>query len=520
LIPLGNTSHIDIQSRTPSAFSKNKIKYPISNKVYELAQSDNRTHVYRSGVAFEGYNIFQFRDFDNEQYSFQITDMDGYIIDEFPSKNNYGYAQQINSTTFLLVSASPSYFWNIETGRNQSFNFTSHHDISYNPITKTFMTITSYYVNYYDLIDTPIVYRYDALCEMNIAGDVIWRLNTDSFVPFDWWSGEFTKGNRDITHSNTAFWDIEEDMIYLNSRNLNTFFKIDHSTGQVLWGLGEYGDFTLFDQWGNQRQNLFYHAHAVEKVDDDTFILFDNDYLNQTDSNNHRSRMLEITIDETTMTANVSWLWTGTGEYYSAYWGDADRLPNANRFGAFGAKTHDGTGIGPRLVEVNEFGHVVWEMYYTGGSLGIFKAERFRLRPTLSSLGNIKIQIGEHTKLSWQTWYNFRTRLKMKGNYTLYQEDQPIKSGDLVFDKFWRPTNLKFDIGDKLEKGKHNFTMIVADENGHTTEDKIVVFVGILPTTNSIVTTNSVTIPTAVSFILGLGIIVAMGRKKKELKSP
>ncbi|MHA2246579.1 MAG: aryl-sulfate sulfotransferase, partial [Candidatus Hodarchaeales archaeon] len=266
-----------------------------SQNIYQVKKSEYESYVNHSGEAFDGYNIFQFRDFDNEQYSFQIIDMDGNIINEFPSKNNYGYAHQINSTTFLLVSSSPSYFWNIETGRNQSFNFTSHHDISYNPITKTFMTITTEII--FDYIN---FYRYDIIREMNMDAIPIWTLNTSSFVPFDWWAGELSKDNRDITHSNTVFWDIEEDMIYLNSRNLNTFFKIDHSTGQVVWGLGEHGNFTLFDQWGNQRQNLFYHAHAVEKVDDDTFIIFDNDYLNQTDIGNHRSRMLEITIDETT----------------------------------------------------------------------------------------------------------------------------------------------------------------------------------------------------------------------------
>ncbi|MFX0126233.1 MAG: aryl-sulfate sulfotransferase, partial [Candidatus Hodarchaeota archaeon] len=432
------------------------------------------THVIHSGKSFDGYNIFQFRDFDNPPYSFRITDMEGNIIKTFPSENNYGYAQPINSTTFLMVSSAPSYFWNIETGKYSTIPFGSHHDISYNPKTKTFMTLITYLIIENVSSSEINTYRYDSILERDITGNVIWELNTSFFVPFNWWSGEFIGSNRDITHSNSVFWDIEEDMIYLNCRNLNTFFKIDHLTGRIVWGLGEHGNFTLFDQKGNKRENLFYHAHALEKVDDDTFILFDNDYLNQTNVNNHRSRILEISINETTMAANTSWSWAGTGEYYSAYWGDADRLPNGNRFGTFGTENHDQTDIGPRLVEVNEFGDVVWEMYYKGGSLGIFKSERFQLTPILNSPEDKDVKTGEAFKLSWQTWYNFRARLKMNGSYVLYQDGQAINNGDVLFNQFWRPTNLIFDLG-PLEFGEYNFTLLVSDEGGKITKDTVIV---------------------------------------------
>ena len=295
--------------------------------------------------------------------------------------------------------------------------------------------------------------------------------------------------------------------------NLNTFFKIDHKTGEVLWGLGEYGDFTLFDHYGKQRQNLFYHNHALKYVDNNTFILFDNDYLNKTKLNNHRSRLLEITVNETTMTANISWVWTGSGEYFSAVWGDVDRLPNGNRFGTFGTQTHPGTDIGPRFVEVNEAGDVVWEMYYKGGKYGIFRAERFRLKPILSIPEDKLIATGDPITLSWQTWYNFRTKLKMKGSYAFYQDGNEIYDGEVVFDKFWRPTNLTFDLN-SLKQGKHIFTLAVADEGGHTTEDTVVVYVGISP---SETTSNSVIIPTIVILLLELGMITTTRRKKRKL---
>jgi len=457
---LSNTSDIPL-SQIPKTLLNLNPPETISKKTATTNQLVENSYVFPSGDFFDGYNIFQLRDFSNQNYRYLITDMEGKLIKEFPCTNGYGYAHQINSTTFLLEgTGGPMYLWNIETGKNVSIPFSSHHDISYNPKTNTFMILTMTNVIYG--ADT---YRYDVISEVNISGNIIWQLNTSSFIPFSWWSGDLISGKKDITHSNTVFWDIEDGVIYLNCKNLNTFFKIDHSTGQVVWGLGEYGNFTLFDQYGNQRQRLFYKAHAVEKVDKNTFILFDN-------SNNQHSRMVEITINETTMIANSSWVWTGTGEYYSAYWGDADRLPNGNRFGTFGTQTHIGTDIGPRLVEVNESGHVVWEMYYKGGSFGIYKAERFRLNPILNSPEDRVILNGEPFSLSWQTWYNFRTRLKANGSYLLYQNGQVIKIGNIIFNQYWLPTNLTFDIS-SLEPGKHNFTLIVFDEEGHETNDTI-----------------------------------------------
>ncbi len=59
------------------------------------------------------------------------------------------------------------------------------------------------------------------------------------------------------------------------------------------------------------------HGHALEKISDDTFIYFDNDLHNQTDATNLRSRIMEIRLNEETMTANVSWEWIAPSDYFS-----------------------------------------------------------------------------------------------------------------------------------------------------------------------------------------------------------
>ncbi|MFX1508488.1 MAG: hypothetical protein ACFFDC_20600, partial [Promethearchaeota archaeon] len=173
---------------TESLFPSTKnifIKYNSSNTTYEefnsikSKQTEVGTSIIHSGEAFDGYNIFQFRNFTNREYNFRITDMEGKIIQEFPGNNTFSYGHLINSTTLLLQTLGGLYFWNIENGHIQRFTFGSHHDISYNPRTKTFMTLKG-----------PIVYqgqspyRYDVIQEINFKGEIVWLLDTSTFIPF------------------------------------------------------------------------------------------------------------------------------------------------------------------------------------------------------------------------------------------------------------------------------------------------------------------------------------------------
>jgi len=139
-----NMDNCILQLQNTKGFSNNSNNTAISKKIAEVKQPEQEPFVNHLGEVFEGFNLFQFRDLDNPPPNFKITDMDGRIIDEFQIDKTDGYGVPINSTTFLLVFENSTYFWNIETGRNQLFDFSSHHDISYNPMTKTFMTLETY----------------------------------------------------------------------------------------------------------------------------------------------------------------------------------------------------------------------------------------------------------------------------------------------------------------------------------------------------------------------------------------
>jgi len=244
-----------------------------------------------------------------------------------------------------------------------------------------------------------------------------------------------------------------------------------------LWGLGEYGDFYLYDQHGRLKRSLWYHGHSVEQIDTNRFILFDNDLHNQTNPLNQRSRILEITINETTMTAHESWSWTAPPNYYTAFWGDASRLPNGNRLGVFVNSQDD--VIESQFVEIDGNGQIVWSLNYpynllSDSKYGVYRLQRFRRTPIMNAPADVVALSGEDVTVTWKTWYNFRTKMKMNGTYRLFLNGSQIEMGTHIFDKFWCPTNLSTTIS-ALDPGTYNLTLALSDEGGHTAVDSVTV---------------------------------------------
>ena len=183
-----------------------------------------------------------------------------------------------------------------------------------------------------------------------------------------------------LTHANTLDWDYNNNVIYLNLRNTNTFYKINQTTGNLIWACGEFGNFTLLGANGQPLlgvnglpPSLWYHCHDVKEVSPDVFLIFDNDYENNTNPDDCHSQIIEVTLNETSMTAYVNWSWEAPIQYWDNYGGGALLLPNGDFLGNFGDPTHQlvqnsvGGGnqswvfsdSGAVFVEVNPSGQVV-----------------------------------------------------------------------------------------------------------------------------------------------------------------
>ena len=121
--------------------------------------------------------------------------------------------------------------------------------------------------------------------------------------------------DREPYHPN-ALWD-EGDRIFVSLHNENAILAIDTTTRDVVWRLGEDGDFTLLDVNGEPSDDWFYGQHDV-KVIGDHVILYDNGLFGR-----ETTRALVLTIDETARTAQIETSWWGDG-WYTPVWGGVD----------------------------------------------------------------------------------------------------------------------------------------------------------------------------------------------------
>jgi len=179
----------------------------------------------------------------------------------------------------------------------------------------------------------------------------------------------------DVVHGNSV--TVDGDHVYLNSRNLGRLFKLSRDTGEVLWALGRRGDFAADP---DAESPWFRSQHDPELQDDGSWLFYDNAGLP-----GQHSRILQLAIDEDTLTTEVVWAFPGTFqvdpwysvEWFSSIWGDADRLPNGHVLVTAGTRAE---GRQSRIFEVTPDGRVVWEMLLPAGVgedvVGTYRAER------------------------------------------------------------------------------------------------------------------------------------------------
>jgi hypothetical protein len=354
------------------------------------------------GKAWDGYLAFGLWEFPYNATGFSLTPYSYLVVMTTKGQllNLRTANGEINLSTWMSTYAPVKYlgqdtimfdgepdtsthFWNLKTNVTTDIpNVYGHHDMIFNPVAGTFLTLRSYVRQ----IDGKNVLM-DDIVELDAKGNTLWTWDTYT-------DGHFSlkdecpcndttvvdgKPAIDLTHANSLQWDFQTNIVYMNMRHLNTFCKINKTTDQTIWCLGEHGNFTLLGPDGKQVPSLWYHAHDVREIEPDGFTMFDNDYHNTTsaadpcpatfEETNGHSRMLEITVDEENMSAWTSWSWTAPREYWTPYWGSVDRLPNGDWIAAFGAQSHylPGSAIGSpvpnstgaAVVEVNAKGEVV-----------------------------------------------------------------------------------------------------------------------------------------------------------------
>ena len=245
--------------------------------------------------------------------------------------------------------------------------------------------------------------------EGNIHGlDTVVQIDSETGNETWFWSSEPLFPERpcsrcpddDWTHGNDVTVSIDGRYYYCNFRNTDSFAKINRDTREVEWICGRNGNFTLLEN-GVEKESLWYHSHIIKEIKPNVFILFDNDFHNRTHLDTYppgenpyevnyggRSRLVEITLDESKMTAEITWSYEPPVEYFSAIFGDIDVLPNGNILGVFGTPAHNWTlnheaieePFGAAILEVNRQGKLVREYRFPYG-VSIYRVQELSEDP-------------------------------------------------------------------------------------------------------------------------------------------
>ncbi len=308
---------------------------------------------------------------------------------------NYEVTKNIAQNTLLYQGDPPvggssfsvllaTHVWNYVTNTTIDYpNVIGHHDIEYNPVNNTFLTLQEY-VKPVNGIQT----LFDTIVELDAQGNVLWSWDVGAHVPlseadpFDPTATYNGTTVNDFTHSNALQWDYNNSIVYLNCRHINTFYKINMTTGDLVWACGEYGNFTLLSENGTQVNSLWYHSHGTLQIAPDVFEMFDNDFDNETNPNDCHSRMIELILNESSMTAYVDWEWEAPESLWSFALGNTALLPNGDRMGAFGVPSHqmpqnspwNFNDTGAVIVEVDPVGNVVRTYTFPVG-YGVYRVQ-------------------------------------------------------------------------------------------------------------------------------------------------
>lgn len=219
-----------------------------------------------------------------------------------------------------------------------------------------------------------------------VTGDELIDLDTNFNVVWSWLSFDHLDVNRhlqglpDWTHSNALVYTPNDGNILLSMRNQSWVLKIDYEngsgSGDILWRLGEGGDFALS---GGDPSNWFYAQHYPNllSVDGSTLNLaiFDdgNQRLNEQGVPceglvypDCYSRATIFIVDEATKVATLNWAYEPG---YFTFWGGSIGVMD-NGDVEFDASAPVGLNVlESRILEVTQSNpQVVWQMEITGGN--------------------------------------------------------------------------------------------------------------------------------------------------------
>ena len=233
--------------------------------------------------------------------------------------------------------------------------FTMHHDIQPSPYTEDALLYLGYSAqNCPDETIEGTVVEYDLLEEQ-----VTWTWYIcEHYVPESIYS--------DWSHLNDVEPIVEEDAMLISSRHQSAIFKVDRSSGELLWILG--GEQNQFEFTSDA---LFYQQHAPRLLENGNILIFDNGMNGVREYSRALELSLSFDADGDPDRVEVAWDYTDESHYADAR-SEADRLANGNTQLTYSLLEETGESM---ILEVTPSGEEVWELR-TPPDWNLYRSER------------------------------------------------------------------------------------------------------------------------------------------------
>jgi len=272
----------------------------------------------------------------------------------------------------------------------------------------------------YNPLDSTIEWKGDRFIEVDSNNNILWDWNTFENLSMNEFNPMWTETSTsyfDWTHSNSVYFNVENNIVYASIRNLSRISAINYSTQEIIWNLGnpDFMDSVYFDNYFN-----FSHQHSAQ-IFNGNILFFDNGRGN----NPEVSRCMEISINENE-NPELEWEFILPDSLLTLSRGECDRLENGNTLITAGR-----TG---NILEVNN-DEIVWQISVQTESLSplidnqsvsIYRSQRINnLHPNEFSF--------EITNLSGE----FQ-------NYTIENNQQILDVN--IFNKGWAPQEYIYEL--------------------------------------------------------------------------
>ena len=186
----------------------------------------------------------------------------------------------------------------------------------------------------------------------NVLGDLLIDVDQNSNPDWVWNSFDHLDVNRhpylfpDWTHSNSMLYSADDHNLLLSLRHHNWLIKIDFADGQgsgdVVWRLGEGGDFALLE--GTDPTDWFYAQHGPSYFSSNTTGVFEIGVMDNGDDRQFAQGVMcgtgsipclystvpILRIDETAMTATLIFHYIAPPALYSFFGGNVNLLANGD----------------------------------------------------------------------------------------------------------------------------------------------------------------------------------------------